>query len=142
MLLYGTCTVQLFFFTLSIYHAFNRRHKEISQKTAEEEERFRKEMAKYAANFCSSSSSFSIVLACVKFLGSLNLCWLSSAGLRLQRGSTTKSGRRTGESKTGPRALRALRAPSLQRARHPSHLRKKQPQKPRVLVRTPERFFF
>lgn len=64
----------------------------------------------------------------------------SSVGLRLWRRSTAETGRRTGEPKTGPRALRA---PALQRAHHPSHLRKKQhrPQRPRVLVRTPEGLF-
>lgn len=36
---------------------------EISQKTAEEEERFRKEMAKYAANLVFINFQFNIVLA-------------------------------------------------------------------------------
>lgn len=38
-------------FTLHVYHVFNRRLKEISQKTAEEEERYKKEMDKYTTNF-------------------------------------------------------------------------------------------
>lgn len=89
---------------------------------------------------CPLSCQLNIVLARVKYLASLTIFLSSSVGLRLWRRSTAESGRRTGEPKTGPRALRA---PALQRAHHQSHLRKKQhrPQRPRVLVRTPERIF-
>lgn len=38
-------------FILYMYHVFNRRKMEISQKAAEEEERYQKEMEKYATNF-------------------------------------------------------------------------------------------
>ena len=64
----------------------------------------------------------------------LSLVSSSSSGLRLRRWSTTESGRRTGEPKTGPRVQRARRQPRLRR--RPARL-----QRPRVLVRTPERNF-
>lgn len=94
----------------------------MSQKTAEEEERYKKEMEKYRTNF-----DLKMIIRCQYCIDLLYendlVCFLTpSVGLRLWRGRTTESGRRTGEPKPGPGALRA---PTLERAHHPSHQRKK-----------------
>lgn len=135
------CMVSTEIFTLYIYHVSNRRQMEISQKTAEEEERYKKEMEKYALILCLKYSLSAKSILFWHIQGKIS-CICHSVGLRLRRGSSTKSGKRTGEPKTGPRAPRAPRAlgaPTLHRAHPLSHLRKKPPQRPRAPVRTPKR---
>lgn len=88
---------------------FPRRKMEISQKAAEEEERYKKEMERCTAHCYFDGHEFPS-----KYCLNAYKISYTCVGLRLSRGNTTESGRRT-MVQTDPRAQSPVQRPHHQR---------------------------
>lgn len=105
---------------------------EIAQKTAEEEERYKQEMEKYSIIYSACYTQLGISFGFFTFCTHDFIFFIALAPWRE---STTETGRRTGEEKTGPKAPGVHTG---QQAHQRPHLKSKpaQLQRPRVLVST------